>query len=338
MIEDHDMNKNPLLVLGAGSWGTALAMVLSRNKYKTYLWDIDQEHIKNLNVDGANERHLPGVAFPESLKPIDDLNASIEEIKDIIIVVPCEALHDVLGRMQKVTGQSFRICLACKGLEPKTHKMNHILVKEYLGNTEVAVLSGPSFAKEVAKGLPTAVTIASETSSTAEYFSKCFHNEVFRTYTNDDVVGVQIGGAIKNVMAIAAGIADGLGFGANTRAALITRGLAEITRLGTIMGGRQETFMGLTGLGDLVLTCTDNQSRNRQLGLALAQGKDLETVRQEIGQAIEGARTATAVHSLAREYNIEMPISEQIYKVLNGEQTPREAVQALLAREPKTEL
>lgn len=332
------MNNRPIVVLGAGSWGTALALVLARNGNRTYLWDLDRGHIQALIDENCNNRHLPGVEFPASLVPVPDLVSTLEQVEDVVLAMPCEGLRDVLGKMGEITAHKFKVCLACKGLEPDSHSLNHELVKEYLGDIPVAVVSGPSFAGEVAAGLPTAVTIAAEDERTAAYFSGFFHNEFFRIYTHDDVVGVQVGGAVKNVMAIAAGIADGLGFGANTRAALITRGLMEITRLGVAMGGRQETFMGLAGLGDLVLTCTDDQSRNRRLGLALAKGSDLESARREIGQAVEGIKTAQAVHSLAGKYQVEMPISEQIYLVISGHTSPRQAVQTLLAREKKSEL
>ena len=331
-------SKQPILVLGAGSWGTALSLVLVNNGYPVFLWDAYEEHLQRLIDEGCNNRYLPDHPFPELLQPRADLEKLLELVDDVVLVIPCEGIRDVVQKITEFSTKKFRLCIASKGLEPETHNLNHVLVRHYLREAEISVLSGPSFAAEVAAGLPTAVTVAAEDMATAKYFSERFHNEVFRIYTHDDIVGVQVGGAVKNVMAIAAGISDGLGFGANTRAALITRGLAEITRLGTAMGGRLETFMGLTGLGDLVLTCTDNQSRNRRLGLALAGGKGLDDIRREIGQAIEGARTAAAVHSLAGEYGIEMPISEQIYLVLNGERTPRNAVQELLAREPKAEI
>ena len=331
------IEKKPILVLGAGSWGTALAMVLARNSFPTLLWDIDHGHIESMISNGSNMRHLPGIELPDMLTPIKDLEWNLQRVETLVVVVPCEALHPVMTELKK-TGKSFRICLASKGLEPKTNKLNHLIVQEYLGDTETAILSGPSFAREVAAEIPTAVTIASENESTASFFADCFHNPVFRTYTHDDVIGVQVGGAVKNVMAIAAGIADGLNFGANTRAALITRGLAEITRLGVAMGGRRETFMGLTGLGDLVLTCTDDQSRNRRFGLALAAGKSVDEAKEEIGQAIEGIRTASALHSLVDEFSVEMPISMQIYDVINGKQTAHQAVKNLMSREPKSEL
>ena len=329
--------KSAILVIGAGSWGTALALVLARNGHPVYLWDSVSEHIDALSRDRCNNRQLPGYRFPECLVPVADLKPLLGELQDIVIAVPCESLPEVLNRLSGMREQTYSICLACKGLEPQTHSLNHLVVRKILGNVRVAVLSGPSFAGEVAAGLPTAVAIAAEDINIAAWFAARFHNKVFRIYTQDDVIGVQIGGAVKNVMAIAAGAADGLGYGANTRAALITRGLAEITRLGVAMGARRETFMGLAGLGDLVLTCSDDQSRNRRLGLILARGGNVATARREIGQAIEGILTAEAVHELARDHAVEMPISEQIYLVLQGLTTPRAGVEQLLAREPRSE-
>ena len=330
------MQKKPILVLGAGSWGTALALVLARNGRKTYLWDCVADHITSLQTERCNNRHLPGTVFPDTLLPVHNLLPLPEELNDVLIAVPCEALRDVLQQLATVE-QELKYCLACKGFEPLTLSLNSNVVNECLGDVPVAVLSGPSFAKEVAVGLPTAVTIAAEENETAIHWAKYFHSDVFRIYTRGDVVGVQVGGAIKNVMAIAVGIADGLGFGVNTRSALITRGLAEIMQLGMAMGGKQETFMGLAGLGDLVLTCTDDQSRNRRFGLALAQGKSIEQAREDIGQTIEGLRTAIVVNNLAKKYQIEMPISEQVFKIIQGEISSQEAVQNLLARERRQE-
>jgi glycerol-3-phosphate dehydrogenase (NAD(P)+) len=330
---------NPILVAGAGSWGTALAIILARNGNAVSLWDINIDHIIQLQKHKSNETHLPGITFPESLIPVVNLTEAIEKLHDVIIAVPCSGLESVLKQMVSSPVKKFNICLACKGLASGGQLLNNQVVSEYLQErASTAVLSGPSFASEVARGLPTAVTIASSEKTTAEYFASCFHNEVFRIYTHNDVIGVQVGGAVKNVMAIAAGIADGLGFGANTRAALITRGLAEIIRLGVALGGRPETFMGLAGLGDLVLTCTDDQSRNRRLGLLLAQGKDLDTVLEIIGQTVEGVQTAKDVMKLSTNHQIDMPISEQVFNVLNKNQSPVDAVHALLARDPKQEL
>jgi len=328
---------NPVLVIGAGSWGTALALVLARNNTHVYLWDAYTDHIKALIQDRCNNRHLPGVVFPANLQPVLEFIPD-PGIVDIVIVVPCEALRVVLKQLKASGLKQMRLCLASKGLEPATLDLNHQIVNEVLGNVPTAILSGPSFAGEVAADLPTAVTIASPDPDTANHFSNRFNNEYFRTYTHDDVIGVQVGGAIKNVMAIAAGIADGLGFGTNARAALITRGLMEIMRLGVAMGGRQETFMGLSGMGDLVLTCTDNQSRNRRFGLALAKGNSAEEARASIGQAVEGIRTANAVVKLAAHYNIEMPISTQVQRIILGEINARDAVHELLSRKPGAEL
>ena len=331
------MDSQPVLVIGAGSWGTALALVLARNGCPTYLWDNLSEHIEALGRERCNNHHLPGFPFPDCLTPVADLQRVLPEITDIVIAVPCEYLQAVLRSINRDRAGNYRFCLACKGLEPETHSLSHQVVRKIIGAVPVAVLSGPSFAREVAAGSPTAVTIAAADLNIAAHFASRFHNKMFRIYTQDDIIGVQVGGAVKNVMAIAAGIADGLGFGANTRAALITRGLAEITRLGVAMGARQETFMGLAGLGDLVLTCTEDQSRNRRLGMILARGGSVDSARREIGQAIEGIATAAAVHELAREYAVEMPISEQIYLVLHGLTTPRAGVEVLLAREPRSE-
>lgn len=329
------MSTQSILVLGAGSWGTALALALAHNEHTVYLWDINAELINDLKKDKSNKRYIPDVMFPDNLIPVDAIDQA-DEIKMIVNAVPCHGLRSSLQLLKSYSDIS--VCLACKGFESGTQKLNHLLVEEELEGVPVAILSGPSFAKEVAKGLPTAVTIAAEEIETAQAFSELFHSAVFRIYTHNDYIGVQVGGAVKNVMAIAAGIADGLGFGSNTRSALITRGLHEIMQLGLAMGAKQETFMGLAGLGDLVLTCTDNQSRNRSLGLLLAEGYSIEQAQEKIGQAIEGLKTAVEVTELAKKYNIEMPITEQVNKVLQTDCSPREAVQNLLAREPKAEI
>jgi glycerol-3-phosphate dehydrogenase (NAD(P)+) len=331
------MTRKPVIVVGAGSWGTALTMVLANNDYPVYLWGHEEAHIQKLLKQGINEQYLPGIKFPAAVRPVSDFNDPLSESGDIIIAVPCKSLVDVLEQLHNIK-DDLNICLACKGIVSAAEPLNHKIVNQILnGKDNTAVLSGPSFASEVANGLPTAVTIASDGIATADYFAGLFHNEEFRIYTSADIIGVQIGGALKNIMAIAAGIADGLGFGANTRSALITRGLAEITRLGVELGGRPETFNGLAGLGDLVLTCTDNQSRNRRLGLALAQGTSLDVAISHIGQAVEGVQTTTEVIKIAQRLSIEMPISEQVHKVLSGQTDPRTAVQHLLSRDPKKE-
>ena len=333
-----EMRVCPVMVVGAGSWGTALALVLARNGHRTFLWDCLDSHLDRLMEDRCNNHHLPGHAFPDKLTVVRRFTPLPAGVRHVLLTTPCAGLADVLRELQTLPDRDFNICLACKGIEPDTLTLNHLLVEQYLPGAPVAVLSGPSFAREVAEGLPTAVTIASQDPDVAAGFSALFHCEVFRTYTHDDVVGVQVGGAVKNVMAIAAGISDGLGYGANTRAALMTRGLAEIMRLGQALGGRVDTFMGLAGVGDLVLTCTDDQSRNRRFGLALSRGSAPGQALAEIGQAVEGVHTTRVVCALAGKYGVDMPISEQVRNVIDGKVTPQQAVRELLAREPKPEM
>ena len=325
------------MVAGAGSWGTALGLVLARNGHSTFLWDSLDSHLDRLIAEKCNNHHLPGHEFPGNLNAVRRFTPLPAGVRHILLATPCAGLADVLEELQALPDRDFSICLACKGIELNTLTLNHLLVEQYLPGTPVAVLSGPSFAREVAQGLPTAVTIASLDPDTAAGFAALFHCEVFRIYTQDDVAGVQVGGAVKNVMAIAAGISDGLGYGANTRAALMARGLAEIVRLGQAMGGRADTFRGLSGMGDLVLTCSDDQSRNRRFGLALARGRTPEQALTDIGQAVEGLHAARVVCALAGKYGVDMPISKQVLKVIDGKVAPQEAVHDLLAREPGPE-
>lgn len=327
-----------VLVMGAGSWGTALALELAGNGHEVYLTGRNPERINQLQQARENARYLPGHNFPDNLQCISDIESLKSVLNYVVFAVPCHAVRDSLQQLSRQLARVPPVCLVCKGLEPGTQLLSHEIVTDTLGSDQgVALLSGPSFAAEVARKLPTAVTIAGRDSDLVDELSNLFHNDVFRIYSQDDVTGVAIAGAIKNVLAIAAGIADGLGFGANTRAALITRGLAEIMRLGVAMGGRQETFMGLAGLGDLVLTCTDNQSRNRQLGLALAGGENLETAQARIDRAIEGARTVKEACVLAEKYQVDMPITAEVFRVLNNQCSPQEAVTSLLSRDPKPE-
>jgi len=327
-----------IAVLGAGSWGTALAILLSRNTHRVNLWDRDADHIKHLTADRSNQHYLPGIDFPELLSPVSDLHQALTSSDFILIAVPSAGFRAVLQSIQPHIGSSFNLVWASKGLEPGSAKFLHQVVNEELPeHGSIAILSGPSFASEVARGLPTAVTVASENIAYADTVVKLFHCPRFRAYTSDDVIGVELGGAIKNVLAIAAGISDGLGYGANARAALITRGLAEIMRLGTKLGGRQETFMGLAGVGDLVLTCTDDQSRNRRLGLAIGRGIPLDQAVADIGQAIEGLHTAREIAALAEKEQVDMPITQQVKRVLYDGENAAAAVDALLAREPKAE-
>jgi glycerol-3-phosphate dehydrogenase (NAD(P)+) len=313
-------------------------MQLARNAIPTLLWGRDPEKMAKIARERQNARYLPDIPFPEGLSPTSDLQQAIADSDHLLLAVPSHAFRDTLRLVAPQLKPHSRLAWATKGLEPGSRRLLHQIVAEELGAQQpCAVISGPTFAKEVARGLPTAVTVASDDEATAAYFAACLHGGTFRAYTGNDVVGVELGGACKNVLAIAAGIADGLGFGANTRAALITRGLAELMRLGVQLGGNAETFMGLAGLGDLVLTCTDDQSRNRRVGLAIGRGNTLEEAVASIGQAVEGVKSAPEVHQLAKAQGVEMPITEQVYRVLYEGVPAQQAVEALLQREQKPE-
>jgi glycerol-3-phosphate dehydrogenase (NAD(P)+) len=332
-----DSAQAAIAVLGCGSWGTALAILLCRNGHRVRLWGHEAEQIDAMRRDGENRLFLPGVPLPDSLIATVSLDEALAEASDCLIVVPSHAFRSVVERSARQLPPGMGVAWATKGLDPTSGELLHAVAQEVLDARPLAVVSGPSFAQEVAHGLPTAVTVASADAMFAERFALLLHGERFRAYTSSDMVGVEVCGAAKNVLAIATGIADGLGFGANTRAALITRGLAELIRVGTALGGHKETFMGLAGIGDLVLTCTDNQSRNRRMGLALAGGASLADAQAKIGQEVEGVITALAMHRLAGRLGIEMPISEQVYRVLYEGVSPESATRALLEREPKAE-
>lgn len=336
--------ERPITVLGAGSWGTALAIQLARSDRPVVLWGHDPEMMAKLASQRVNQRYLPNIPLPERIIISADLEASVRGARDLLVVVPSHAFRSVLTALRPFLAEDARLLWATKGLESGSGKLLHEVAQEVLGEgVPTAVVSGPTFAREVAEGLPTAVTVASRDARFAHDIAERLHSKAFRAYTSDDVIGVEVGGAVKNVLAIAAGISDGLGFGANARTALITRGLAEMMRLGErLSGGQQtghrETFMGLAGLGDLVLTCTDNQSRNRRLGLALGQGQPLEKALAGIDQVVEGVQTAREVHDLALSQGVDMPITEQVYAVLYEARAPKDAVQALLNRDQKPEL
>lgn len=329
----------PVAVVGAGSWGTALALLLVRNGHMTHLWGHDPEHMNRLRQDGENRQYLPGVAFPSQLSIQIDLAAAVNGAGLVLVVVPSHAYGKVLLAVKPLLVATTGIAWATKGLEHGSGRFLHEVTEQVLGETcRSAIVSGPSFAREVAAGLPTAITVASKDEEHARRVADLLHGPTLRAYRSNDVIGVELGGAVKNVLAIAAGVSDGLGFGANARAALITRGLTEMVRLGEAVGGRRETLMGLAGLGDLVLTCTDDQSRNRRFGLAIGRGQSAEDACAAIGQVVEGAVTTREVMRLAQHYGVEMPITEQVDHVLHQGKDPRQAVEALLARDPKPEV
>ena len=338
------MRPNHVTVIGAGSWGTALAVLLSKNISRVTLWGHDPEELRPIIKQRENQRFLPGIALPDNLDVKIDLEQAINDELCFVMVVPSHAFRAALMTLRNqlestkknINGMS--LVWGTKGFDPKSGDLlSHVAQQIFPEVRRKGVISGPSFAMETAIAMPTALTLASESADAAESMSTWFRTEFTRVYFNNDPVGVQLGGAIKNVMAIAAGISDGLGYGANARAALITRGLSELTRLGITLGGKPDTFMGLTGVGDLILTCTDNQSRNRRFGLGLGQGKNHNEIKAQIGQEIEGINTVRELFAISQKHDVDMPITEQVYKIVYHDANPDEAVRNLLRRDPKPE-
>jgi glycerol-3-phosphate dehydrogenase (NAD(P)+) len=324
----------PIVVLGAGSWGTALAIQFARGGGPTVLWGRAEDEPEKIARERENVRYLPGAKFPASLSIEPDLRKALAQGDDVVLVVPSGVLRAVLSEIKPMLGPKARVAWASKGFELETGKLPHQVAQEVLGpDVPIAVLSGPTFAKEVGQGLPTAIAVASPDEGFARALAERISFGGFRAYTQSDIVGVEIGGAVKNVLAIATGCSDGLGYGSNSRVFLITRGLAELVRLGVALGAKRETLMGLAGLGDLVLTCTDDQSRNRRFGRALAAGKPVDQAIAEIGQVVEGYHAAKAVHLVAGKHGVEMPICRFVYEVLHGGVPLEEVVKAMLSRE-----
>lgn len=326
-------------VIGAGSYGTALAITLARNGHPVVLWGHNPHHLERLQADRCNTEFLPDVAFPDNLLIEPSLEKAVAASQDILVVVPSHVFGQVLKQIQPLLEADSRLVWATKGLESETGRLLQDVARDILGPAiPLAVISGPTFARELAAGMPTAIALASASPEFSEALQQKLHcGKSFRVYRNHDLVGVQLGGAVKNVIAIGAGISDGIGFGANARTALITRGLAEMSRLGVALGADPTTFMGMAGLGDLVLTCTDNQSRNRRFGMLLGQGNSVDVAEKSIGQVVEGYRNTKEVRILAARTGVEMPITEQIYQVLYCGKSAREAALSLLGRERKDE-
>ncbi len=325
-----------IAVLGAGAWGTALAIRLA-DQAEVTLWTRRPEQAAALARDRVNARYLPGFALPGRLSATADLAAAVDAAVYLIAAVPTAGFRNLLRQVREL-GVTPPLIWLCKGFETGTMKLAHeVLAEEWPPDSTAAALSGPSFAQEVAAGQPAALTLAAFDGEFARQAVQALHRPRLRLYSSTDLTGVEVGGAVKNVIAIAAGISDGLGFGLNARAALLTRGLAEITRLGQRLGGRLETFMGLSGMGDLILTATGELSRNRQVGLKLARGESLEGILRDLGHVAEGVTTAREVSRLARELGVEMPITEAVRAILDQEMPPKEAVMALLNREIKDE-
>ena len=322
-----------IAVLGAGSWGTALAIQCARAGNLVQLWGRTAAQRAALADHGVNQRYLPDAPFPAGLQVAPDLRTALAGADDVLVAVPSHAFREVLAAIRDLLTPGQRLCWATKGFEISSGRLPDEVAREVLGTGRLtAVLSGPTFAREVGAGLPTAMTIASRDADYAEQLAHDFSTAAFRAYTSTDIVGVETGGAVKNVLAIGAGLSDGLGFGANSRIALITRGLVEMTRLGIALGAQRETFMGLAGLGDLVLTCTDDQSRNRRFGLLLAKGLDSAAALGEIGQVVEGYLAARALHEVAQREGVIMPICAGIYGVLYSGLPADEVVRGLMMR------
>ncbi|AND70065.1 NAD(P)H-dependent glycerol-3-phosphate dehydrogenase [Dyella thiooxydans] len=332
------MSTRPTLaVLGAGSWGTALAALAARNGVPTRLWGRDRQALEAMAKTRRNQRYLPDLELPAELHYEGDLAAALRGAQVVLIVVPSHAFASMLDQIAPLLEPGAAIAWASKGFEPGTGRFLHELVAEKLPGRPAAVVTGPSFAKEVAAGLPSAVTVHSDDEAFAREMAGMLHAPNFRAYTGSDVLGGELGGAMKNVLAVATGVADGMQLGLNARAGLITRGMNEMLRLGLALGARPETLMGLSGLGDLVLTCTGDLSRNRRLGLALGKGIALDEAVRQIGQVVESVLTADEVARLAAKHGLDLPIASGVRAVLHGEVTPVEGLRALMAREQKPE-
>ena len=333
-----DVKAPVIAVLGAGSWGTGLALQLDRSGCRCILWDRDTENILQIHSTRRNQRYLPDIEVPASIEIETDMLVAVKAADHVLLVTPSHAFASIISGIREVLVPGQGIAWACKGFEPGSGRLLHEVAQELLpADTPLAIVTGPSFAKEVAHNLPTAVTVAGSDSKFTNIMASALHGGRFRAYTSDDMIGAELGGAVKNVMAVATGICDGMNLGNNARAALITRGLAEMMRLGAALKAKPETLMGLAGAGDLILTCTGDLSRNRQLGLLLGKGKTLEQALEEIGQVVEGVNSAAEVQRLATQHGINMPISEQVNGIIHNGWDPVEGVARLLAREQKAE-
>ena len=324
-------------VMGAGSWGTALARLLSKNGHEVTVWSIDKNEIEMLSREREHKTKLPGVKLPEEIIFTDDIKSTVTGKDMIVMAVPSAFTRSTAAKMCPMIKEGQLIVDVAKGIEESTLKTLSAQIEEEIPQAEVAVLSGPSHAEEVGRELPTTVVAGAKKKETAEYVQSIFMNEVFRVYTSPDVLGIELGGALKNVVALAAGMADGLGYGDNTKAALITRGIAEISRLGVKMGGKIETFSGLTGIGDLIVTCASVHSRNRKAGYLIGQGKTMQEAMDEVKMVVEGVYSAKAAKALAEKYDVSMPIVEEVNAILFEGKTAKEAVNGLMLRDSRTE-
>lgn len=325
-------------ILGAGSWGTALALLLEKNGHDVTVWSIDAKEVAMLQTEREHKSKLPGVKLPEDMKFTNSLEEGMKDKDFLVLAVPSVFTRSTAKSMKPYIQSGQKIVNVAKGIEEATMMTLSEQIEEELPEADVAVLSGPSHAEEVGRGLPTTCVVGARTKETAEYLQSAFMNDVFRVYISPDILGIEIGGALKNVIALAAGIADGLGYGDNTKAALITRGIAEITRLGVKMGGKAESFAGLTGIGDLIVTCASVHSRNRKAGFLIGQGRTMQEAMDEVKMVVEGVYSAKAAKKLAEKYDESMPIVEQVNQVLFENKSAAEAVRELMLREGRAEV
>ena len=324
-------------VIGAGSWGTALALVLYHNGHEVTLWSHSKASVGRLLENRELTDKLPGVKIPEAIRITDDMEAAVRDMDMLVLAVPSACVRSTAKAMAPLVADGQLIVCVSKGIEESSLKIMTEVIEDEIPACRAAVLSGPSHAEEVSRGLPTTVVAGAHDRATAEYIQNLFMSEVFRVYTSPDMLGIELGGALKNVIALAAGIADGLGYGDNTKAALITRGIMEMSRLGIAMGGHQETFGGLSGIGDLIVTCASVHSRNRKAGYLMGQGRTMRQAMDEVKMVVEGVYSAKAAMALARKYQVEIPIIEQVNKVLFEDKSPKEAVTELMLRDKKIE-
>lgn len=324
-------------VIGAGSWGLALSILLNNNGNDVTVYSVIEDEIKMLNEEREHKRCLPGVKLSEKLKFTTDLEATIKNADLLVLAVPSVYTRSTSKSMSPYVKDSQIIVNVAKGIEESTLMTLTQIIEEEIPNADVTALSGPSHAEEVSRGIPTTCVVAAHTKKTAEYIQNIFMSENFRVYTTPDILGVELGGSLKNVIALAAGIADGLGYGDNTKAALITRGITEIARLGTTMGGKLQTFSGLSGIGDLIVTCASMHSRNRRAGILLGKGYSMEETMKEVNMVVEGVYSAKAAKELAKKYNVDMPIIEQVNKVLFEGKSAASAVKELMLRDKTIE-
>lgn len=324
-------------VIGAGSWGTALALLLYKNGHKVTIWSIMEDEIAMLQKEHEHKEKLPGVKLPEDMQFTTDLQGAVKGRDVLVLAVPSPFTRSTSHSMAAYVEEGQKIVNVAKGIEEHSLLTLSQIIEEEIPQAEVAVLSGPSHAEEVGRGIPTTIVVGAEKKETAEYLQNIFMNEVFRVYISPDVLGMELGAALKNVVALAAGIADGLGYGDNTKAALITRGIAEIARLGTAMGGRTETFSGLTGIGDLIVTCASMHSRNRRAGILIGKGYTMDAAMKEVNMVVEGVYSAKAAMELAEKYEVQIPIIEQVNRILFEGKPADEAVKNLMLRDKKIE-